>query len=224
MEQHRAQYQNATRQAAQISAASLLASFPEIANIPASHLQSAIAAIGVQNPQRAEAIRSHLGRTEALFNASRQAEAAQQQIQAQQQAQQMQQVKNWVAAQDEHFEKNVIAKTDPATLEKIKANIVQIVEEDYGVSRQELAQLWQSQPIIRSSAFQSMMLDAAKYRMAQRDAAGKLDRSVPPVQRPGVSQPSDNSGVTHAINRFKSDPSVANASKLLLARRAAAKR
>ena len=41
---------------------------------------------------------------------------------------------------------------------------------EHGISKENLGQLYATQPILRSSVFQQMMLDAAKYRMAQRTA------------------------------------------------------
>lgn len=112
------------------------------------------------------------------------------------------------------------AKETPESMQRIKQALPSIIEQDYGVSRQELFQALQTNPALRSAAFQSMMLDAAKYRMAQREVVNKVDRSVPPVQRPGVSQPRSDDGVTSALNRFRAEPSVENAAKLLQARRA----
>ena len=43
------------------AAASLLANFPELAQVPTAHLQSAITAIAATNPQRAAAIDAQLG-------------------------------------------------------------------------------------------------------------------------------------------------------------------
>ena len=222
VEQARQVYATQSRQAAQISAASLLANFPELANVPTNQLQTAISVIAATNPQRAQAIQGHLQRTEALYNASVRAQQDQQQLQAQVQAQR---VAEFVKSENEKFERDVIAKETPETLQRIKDNIFEIAQESYGLSKEDLAHAWQTQPVLRSAAFQAVFLDAAKFRLAQREAAAKLDRSVPPVMRPGVSQPhSGNDGVTHALNRFKSDPSVSNASKLLLARRAATRR
>lgn len=217
-EQHRAAYAQGLRQSATVAAASLLANFPELAQVPTEHLQSAITAIAASNPQRAAAIDAQLGRTQSLFNQYKQAEAAQQQIQAQQ-------MQQWAKQEDERFERDVAAKEDPATMQKVKANLVQIAQEAYGISKEDLAHAWQTQPILRTSAFQSVFLDAAKYRLAQRESQSKMDRSVPPVQRPGVSVDGNaDTGVERAIARFNANPGPKTGAALLNARRLATRK
>jgi hypothetical protein len=68
-------------------------------------------------------------------------------------------------------------------MQEITQNLVELAQE-YGVSKQELAEVWKSQPVLRSSAFQRIMVDAARYRMATREAATKISKPVPPVQSP----------------------------------------
>ena len=53
-------------------------------------------------------------------------------------------------------------------------------------------QAFQSSPALRSAEMQRMLFDLLKMKTAQESAAGKLDRSVPPVQRPGTAR--DSSG------------------------------
>jgi hypothetical protein len=216
VEQARAAYAQQAHAAAQVSAASVLANFPELANVPNAHLQTAIAVIGQSNPQRAHAINEALARTQALYNASQQAQAQQRQMQDQQ-------IHRYVQQQDEIFEKQILAKEDPATVARVRENIVDIAKKEFGVSKAELAQLWHSSPLVRSAPFQHMMYTAAKHALAERSIANKLDRSVPPVVRPGVSQPhgSNDGDVADALKKFNSDPTPKNAADLLIARRAA---
>ena len=55
-------------------------------------------------------------------------------------------------------------------------------------SQEALVQLWQTNPVLRSAPFQLLLLDAAKYRMAQRTAmTNRAPHSLPSVQRPGVA-------------------------------------
>ena len=215
-EQHRAAYAQGLHQSATVAAASLLANFPELAQVPTAHLQSAITAIAATNPQRAAAIDAQLGRTQSIFNQFKAAESAQKQLQ-------MQNMQAWVSAQDAEFVRTVASKESPEVMRKIAENVVALAEE-YGVSKKDRGEVWQSQPIMRSAAFQRMMVDAARYRMATSEVAGKLDRAAPPpVQRPGTSQPNnaDDSAVAAALNRFKAEPSPKTGADLLRARRAA---
>jgi hypothetical protein len=214
VEESRAQHAASAKAAAQVSAASLLANYPELAHVPTDQLQTAIASIAQVNPQRAAQINAHLERTQSLFNAFQQAEGQRATIQ-------QQQMQQWVAAQDAEFDRQVTSKETPESMRKITEDVVALAGE-YGIGKEQLAALWQSQPLMRSAPFQRMMVDAARYRAAQREVANKIDRSVPPVQRPGVAPlRNDDSGVAAAMKAFHADPSPKSAAALLIARRAA---
>jgi hypothetical protein len=214
-EQARAAYAQQARAAAQISAASLLASYPELAHVPTDQLQTAISSIAQVNPQRAAQINAHLERTQTLYNAFQSAESQRATIQ-------QQQLQQWIASQDAEFDRQVTSKETPESMRKITEDVVALAGE-YGIGKQELAALWQSQPLMRAAPFQRMMVDAAKYRAAQREVVTKLDRSAPPVQRPGVSQPRTDDSQA-AMAKFKVDPNPKSAAALLMARRAATSR
>lgn len=220
-ENARQQFAQQALDAARLSAASLFSFAPELASLTTEQLPGALALIAKSNPQRAMEIQAQLSRTEQLFTASRQAEA---QAAATRQHQQQQQLKAWAAQQDEVFEREVASKESPARMQEITENVVALAEE-YGVSREELVTAWKSQPVLRSAAFQRMMVDAAKYRMAQKAVPAKVARPVPPVQRPGIAPPhGSSSDVDSLIKQFRSAPSVDNAVQLLMARRASNRR
>jgi hypothetical protein len=105
-------------------------------------------------------------------------------------------------------------------MRKLAATVVEAAEE-YGISKQELSALWQSQPLMRSSAMQLMMVDAARYRLAQKDIANARHNPLPPVQRPGVSQPINRGAeaVSAALKTFNASPTPQSAAALLQARR-----
>src|SRR5262249_41457583 len=135
----------------------------------------------------------------------------------------LQRLQEFVKAEDQRFEQAMAAE-DPATVQKVKESIVTIAEQDYGVSRQELAQLWRTQPLMHTAAFQRMMVDATRFRLAQREVANKVDRSALPVQRPGTAgqaRSSSEYSVDAAMARFKADPTPKTAADLLMAKRAA---
>jgi hypothetical protein len=109
-----------------------------------------------------------------------------------------------------------------AKVKAVKESALQVLQEDYGLDRAAVTQLMQSTPAFRSSEAQRLVYDAVAYRLAQREAATKIANPVPPVQRPGVSQPRDsNDEVDAAMRRFRADPSPKSAAALLIARRAA---
>jgi hypothetical protein len=216
-EQARAAYAHQALAAARVAGAALFANFPELASLSAQELPHAITAIAKVNPEKAMAIQAQVQRTQQLWQASQQAEAQRAAIQSQQ-------LQQWAAQQDAVFEREVASKESPETMRKIAENVVAMAEES-GVSKEELAAAWQSQPVMRSVAFQKMMVMAGKYAIAQKEVVNKIDRSAPPVQRPGVSQPrGDDSGVRAAIKAFNSDPNPKNAAALLIARREANRR
>jgi hypothetical protein len=213
-ENARQQFAQQARAAAQLSAASLFSFAPELASLTTEQFPHAMAAIAKVNPARAAEIQAQLQRTESLYKASQQAEA-------QRAATQQQQLKAWTDQQDAIFEREVASKETPARMQEITQNVLELAEE-YGVSREELISAWKSQPIMRSSAMQRVFVDAARYRMAQKNLATHRSNPVPPVQRPGVSQPRNSTdSIDSALKQFRSDASVDNAVKLLMARRAA---
>jgi hypothetical protein len=85
---------------------------------------------------------------------------------------------------------------------------------EYGLSDNELAQLWHNS-ILRSAAAQRVLADAARYRLAKRSASKPAARPIPPVQKPGNAMP-----VAKATPRLreldsKSSLSVKEAAELL---------
>src|SRR5262249_24046145 len=157
-----------------------LAAFPELANVPAHSLESAIQVIGARDPQRAQAIRGHIERTSQLYQAHQQAAA-------QEQANLQQQQALWVKAQDSAYEAAVKGDT-PEMKTKLAKEAIDMLKE-YGASADEIRPAWNSPGLLRSAVGQRVLRDAAAYRMAKREGAKKVDRSAPPVMRPGVSQP-----------------------------------
>jgi hypothetical protein len=213
-EQARMQFSQATLQASRMAAAALLSQHPELASLSAQELPHAISAIEKVNPAKATEIKSQLNHAKSLYDSHLATEA-------QRAAIQQQQLKAWVAQEDQKFSQ-ATAHESPEQMQKIAAAAVEVAE-SYGVSKQELAALWQSQPLMRSAAFQQIMADAARYHIARKEVANKVARPVPPVQRPGTGQlrTGDDYGVTSAIKSFNANPSPQNAAALLMARRAA---
>lgn len=217
VEQARGQYQQATLQAAQMSAAAVLSAFPELQNIPANQMETAVRLIAAKDPARGQAIHEHMQRTQNLYQASQQAAAQQQQLQAQQ-------LNRWVQQQDQLFEESV--KHEPVeTVKEVKANAARIAREYYGISEDELRQAYQTNPAVRSAAFGKMMYDATRWHLTQESLKAHKSNPVVPVQRPGVTQPrGDDGDVSAAMKRFQAEPTPKNAADLLVARRAARSR
>ena len=212
------QFAQSARTAAQVTAAALLSQHPEIASLSAAEIRTPSQPLArLTRPRRRPSSTVRSGRSfvrrEPTGRTSTTANSMRNRFQA------------WVKNEDAKFERDVASKEDPATMKKIGENIFQIAQEAYGITKADFTHAWQTQPILRSSAFQSMMLDAAKFRLAQREVGSKLDRSAPPVQRPGVSQPrSDDGEVSAAMAKFRANPTPKSAADLLTAKRDAARR
>jgi hypothetical protein len=210
-EQARQQYAAAALSAARVSAAALL-SAPELDGIPNDQIGIAIQMLARTNPARAQEIQGQLTRTQALWNASQQAQAQEQAIAQQRNA-------AWSKSQDDQYDKMT---NDPPELKtKLGKEAVSMLKE-YGATDDEIAAAWHSAGPFRSAIGQRVLRDAAAYRLAQREATHKIDRSVPPVQKPGVSRPhgsSDDGGIAAAQAAFNRAPSPKTAADLLIAKR-----
>jgi len=85
--------------------------------------------------------------------------------------------------------------------------------------------LYQSQPIMRSAAFQRVLADAGAYRLAQKTVQEKLSKPVPPVQSPGTAGSFNrDDNMAAALRAFDKNPSPQNAAAVLTAKRAASRR
>jgi hypothetical protein len=212
VEAARQQYAQGARQAAQVAGAALLSSFPELARVPVDQLQTAIAAVAQVNPQRAQQMTAQLEQTQRLYGAMEQAVAAEQQIQGQR-------FQEYSKAQDARFEAS-IANESAETRRAVIDNGARILQQHYGIDAKAFAQAVQHTPALRSAEVQRMLFDLIKTKVAQEGIAEKRDRSAPPVQRPGVSQPRGaDSGVEAAMRAFRQNPGPKTGAALLQARR-----
>jgi hypothetical protein len=216
VETARNNYAEATTQAAQVAAAALYAGFPEISGLTAEQLPVALKIMAQQNPQRHAQITEHLNNTRALYGAAQQAHAARQQADAVR-------LQDFTEQQDRVFENSI--KSIPAeTVKQVKSEFLDVAEKHYGIGRKELAHLYQTEPILRSAAFQRVMFDAARYQIAMRGASEPARPAVPTFQRPGVSRPAssgDDSAVSDARETFRENPTPKTAAAYLRARRSA---
>ncbi|AMN43102.1 hypothetical protein [Rhodoplanes sp. Z2-YC6860] len=212
----RQQYTQAATEAAELAASALYGSFPELRGLNAQQIGGALQVIAAQNPARYEQLRAQLAQTHQLYTASVQAQAAQQQRTAAQFQQ--------FAAQNDAAMERFLKSEPPETVARVKQEIAAIAERDYGVGRDELTALLQSQPVMRTAAFQRMMYDAAKYRLALKSAAERAPPPAPPVMRPGVARSpvaADDAHVLDAQAAFRNNPNPKTAAAVLVAKREA---
>jgi hypothetical protein len=100
-------------QAAQISAAALFSQFPELTNLRADQLATAIEIIGKTDPRKANAINAAFQRTQTLYNASVEMQQRQQQLQ-------IAQLQAYVAAEDAKFEEEIRKTDTPENIKRLK--------------------------------------------------------------------------------------------------------
>jgi hypothetical protein len=126
--------------------------------------------------------------------------------------------------QDAAFEK--WTESQPAhEVKAIRAAVVDTLTNEYGISKDELMQLYNIVPALRSLAGQRLLYDATRLHLAKQAAATTRARPVPTVQRPGMAGDFgfvDHSGVAEAYRAFEADSSPRKAAALLTARRRAA--
>jgi len=93
-----------------------------------------------------------------------------------------------------------------------------------GLSSAEFLKMFNTDKVMRHSAFQQMMVESAKYRLMQKAKTSVAVRNVPPVVRPGtsVSKGERNTGGVSALTaKFQGNPSLDNAAAMLAAQRRA---
>ena len=217
VEQSRAQYAEAARQAATVAAAACLADHPALANLSAQEFPHAMSALAKTDPATATAIQAKLNRVQALYNQSQQAQQQAQQLQAQR-------FQEYARIEDARFEK-AIANEPTETKRAVIESGSRILSQYYGIDAKALAQAVEGNPALRSASTQALIYDAIKAKVAEESIASKVARPVPPVQRPGVSVDRNaDDDVNSALAKFRSDPSPKTGRDVLLARRAAANR
>jgi hypothetical protein len=213
VEQARLQYANGVRDAGAAAIASLVVQFPELGRV--TNEQQLLGAFQAMPQERQQALQNHLSRVGHVITAAQQQAA---QAQQNQQAIAAQELSAYKQQQDDLAGKNW-AHEPPETVRAMQNEIVRAAEE-YGISRQQLRELYENNPAVRHHAFQNMMADAARYRLAQKALARGATRPVPHVQRPGVSTPvRDNSSLAHLQAEFNLNPSGRLAAALIHARR-----
>ena len=76
----------------------------------------------------------------------------------------------------------------PETRKAIESALIEGAGRE-GIDKEQLIQIWNSNPVARHSFFQNLIADGMKYRLAQRNIPRAVARPVAHVQRPGVSEP-----------------------------------
>jgi hypothetical protein len=113
----------------------------------------------------------------------------------------------------------------PEAIKAVRARVPEVLAKNYKIDMKELAALYNSQPWLRSAPAQRMMLDAARYQLAQEAVANSRQQSrpIPNLAKPGVSEPrlrGEDGRYASLSAEFKSNPTAQAGAALIAARRA----
>jgi hypothetical protein len=176
------QYQQAAAQASAFAIHTMLAAFPEFQGLSDVHqISAALQVLKATNPHRHADAVQHLARVDQLSRANQQA-------QAQHQAQTQAATAQWIQQQDREVDQFLAKTESKQTVEAVKGNILNVVK-SYGIDEGEFRQAIAQVPMLRSAPFQKMLFSLVKAHTLRESVAEKVSRPVPPVQRPGTSEP-----------------------------------
>jgi hypothetical protein len=155
------------------------------------------------------------------------AHVSQQMLDAQQRqvAEQQQQFSEFARRQDDLFKQKVPDMGDDGKAAQLQKAAVAVLN-DLGFEDAELVPLWNGRQglSLRDHRVQLLIRDATLWREAQAKARAAASKPVPPVQRPGVSQPRGAAQEAHVqalTTKLEKTGSLKDAAALLRARRAA---
>ncbi len=97
-----------------------------------------------------------------------------------------QQHQTWIAEQDAEFERRVPEMRDADKAERLQKEARRYLTETLNLKRDEINDLWNNSAL-RSATGQQMLLDASRWRAAEREARAALAKQPPKPQTPGTS-------------------------------------
>ena len=153
-----------------------------------------VPALQQSDPQRHAALVGEAAQIDATFaNDARTIQHRFQQIQAWAQQQQAQAFATYAREQDAAFDKANPELQDAAKHKAAQLDAVTYLR-DNGLTDEQIAWTWQTQPWFRATGTQQALFDASQFRKIKKGiAAGRSRaneeklRAMPPVQRPGAS-------------------------------------
>jgi hypothetical protein len=139
----------------------------------------------------------------------------------------MQHFSEFARRQDDLFKEKVLDMADAKKAAELQTAALAVLK-DLGFQETELAQSWHGQKdlSLRDHRVQLLIRDATLWRDAQAKAKAAATRPVPPVQRPGVSQPkgaAQDAQIQHLTQKLEKTGNLKDAAALLKARRAGAR-
>jgi hypothetical protein len=184
-------------------------------------LPAVLHGINSRDPQRAQQIVQSIQSAQQNIMAAQQHQAAEVQRQQQQTAQQFQ---TYAQAQDAEFE-NFERSRPSGEAKAVRANLGQVLAEDFGIDPAALLQIYHSNPAFRSSQAQRLVYMAVRASLAER-AMRNGPKGLPPVSlRPGASGDyvsGESVVASNKMREFVNAPTAKSAGAALAARRRAA--
>ena len=201
---------------AELAAAAILVR-PELQGVHPSQIPGALQALATANPEAARQIQQQLNHAQTLTQQAAEARN----VASQRASIQFQQ---FGKASDDAFERSMAGES-PETVRAIRETAMQMMRET-GLSDADLAYQWNSNGLLRSVHGQTLLADAARWRMMKADMANKVARPTPNVQRPGSSVDRGDATDRDSFaleNRYRGPLTVKEATALTLGRRARAR-
>jgi hypothetical protein len=191
--QARQQYETALNFTHALAQQSLVEKLPELAQVPVDQWANAIVAIAQQDPNRVGNALDSIKRVNDV-------QVASQQYQKIQETQRQQQIETW--AKDQSAKHDAWLAQEGVKVSELNPSMESYLER-VGTNRDEIMQLAQRVPELRSDTFQRIFTDAIRFHAMQSAAKPLATRGLPPVVRPGASGASrvnDNSSKLAALN------------------------
>lgn len=175
VEQVKAAYQTGLTNADAMLRATFMDEFPELSGLNAAQFEQGLAMLAQVDPPKFQKAMNRLGR----FN---QIQQAQQHIAHQQQAQNQQQFESYVRNEDARTE--TLAKTEGLAVDY---NKIIGYWESQGLNRNQIMQLYKTNPVATSAEARLLVLKAARYDEMMKALRPRGTKELPPVTRPGTS-------------------------------------
>jgi hypothetical protein len=110
------------------------------------------------------------------------------------------QFREWTDAEDAKFQAAIPEYNDPERYEALQDASLDALIEDYGFDERELAQAWNTNPLLRDHRVQKMFADLGRLRLGRQRAAEARPKMPPKPQSAGVvRERSDDGGSLEAI-------------------------
>jgi hypothetical protein len=226
-EQARQTYEQAVLQNANVTLANISARYPELRNVGLDQWPTVLQTLQTSNPQRFQQISQELQGTRANLEQAAQVMASQQQQYQQQlnQAASTAAQRFNAAARDADADFSDYAKAQNVSdgqLKEIRAEAFAMLRESMTV--EQIAAEYNSNWLFRSAQSQRILMDAARYRLAQKNLAkNAAQKPVPPVQRPGQGRAdfvdARDASTRELSAKLTHDGTLKSATELLIARR-----